>query len=197
MSLCQEEKVVSLPSRKKLRRRQLVEKLFGRHARALCVFLRGRSVPEEQIDDITQEVFAHLMVVNGLEEKMSDSLGSNRSYLLTMANNMLANRHRKSRVRRAYSAAQLAVERERRDEHSPERIVEAQLELEAIKAVILGMRPHWRAAFVLHRFHNLNYGEIAVYMGLTKKQVEHYILRALRKLRQARRTIQNSGEHWC
>ena len=186
-----------MPSRKRPERRQLVEQLFKRHARALRFFLRGRTVPREQVDDITQELFAHLMEVNGLERKMSDSRGSNRSYLLTMANNMLANRHRRSRVRRAYSAAQLAVERERKEEHSPERIVEAQLELEAIKAVILDMRPHWRAAFVLHRFHNMNYGEIAVYMGLTRKQVEHYILRALRKLRSARRKIRAAGEDWC
>lgn len=186
-----------MPSRKKPERRRLVEQLFERHARALRFFLRGRTVPPDQIDDITQELFAHLMVVNGLEKKMSDSSGSNRSYLLTMANNMLANKHRKLRVRRAYSAVQLAVESERTEEHSPERIVEAQLELEAIKAVILDMRPHWRAAFVLHRFHNMNYEEIALYMGLTKKQVEHYILRALGKLQSARRKIQAAGEDWC
>ena len=107
------------------------------------LFLRGRTVRREQIDDITQDLFAHLMVVNGLERKMSDSSGSNRSYLLTMANNMLANKHRKSQVRRAYSAAQLAVERERKEEQSPERIVEVQLELEAIKAVIPDTRTRW------------------------------------------------------
>jgi len=146
---------------------------------------------------LEQELFARLMVVDGLEEKMSDSTGSNRSFLLTAANNMIVDMERKQRVRRAYAATQMEVERERRDEHSPERIVAAQLELEAVRDVILEMRPHWRMAFVLHRFHNMNYEQIALHMGLTKKQAEHYVLRALRRIRQARPRIQDTGEDWC
>ena len=174
-----------------------MEKLFARHGPALRLFLRGRAVPHDQIEDLEQDVFTRLMVVSRLEEKMSGSTGSNRSFLLTMANNMIVDRQRKQNVRRAYAATQMRIERERMDEHSPERIVAAQLELEAIRDVILAMRPHWRMAFVLQRFHNMNYEQIALHMGLTKKQAEHYVLRAFRRIRQARRTIKAKGEDWC
>ena len=197
MFTLREDNVIELASRARPGRRQLVELLFDRHGPALRLFLRGRAVPKDQIEDLAQELFARLMGLDGLEEKMAGSTGSNRSYLLTMANNMIVDKQRKLRVRNAYAAAQLEIERDRMDEHSPERIVAAQLELQAIKAVILDMRANWRVAFVLQRFHNMNYEEIAVHMGATRKQVGHYIVRAMRRIRKERRKNKAAGEDWC
>ena len=144
-----------------------------------------------------QELFARLMEVEQLEEKMSDATGSNRSYLLTMANNLIVDRQRRLRVRTSYAAAQREIESEQMDEHTPERIVAAQLELEAIKAVIRNMRLNWRVALVLQRFRNMSYAEIALHMGVTEKQVENYIVRAMRRIRKARRKIKAAGERSC
>ena len=141
-----------------------------------------------------QELFTRLMSVKRLEEKMSDSTGSSRSYLLTMANNMVVDRQRRLRVRRAYAAEQRASEIERVEERTPERIVAAQLELEAIKAVIMDMRLNWRLAIVLQRFGNMSYEDIASHMGVTVKQVENYIVRAMRRIRKERRKRKAAGE---
>lgn len=141
-----------------------------------------------------QELFTRLMSVKRLEEKMSDSTGSSRSYLLTMANNMIVDRQRRLRVRRAYAAEQRASERERVEARTPERIVAAQLELEAIKAVIMDMRLNWRLAIVLQRFGNMSYEDIASHMGVTVKQVENYIVRAMRRIRKERRKRKAAGE---
>ena len=191
------DNVIELASRERPGRRQLVEQLFDRHARGLRLFLRGRSVPQDQVEDLVQELFTRLMGVERLEEKMSDSTGSSRSYLLTMANNMIVDRQRRSRVRRAYAAEQREIGRERVEERTPERIVAAQLELEAIKAVIMDMRLNWRLAIVLQRFGNMSYEDIASHMGVTVKQVENYIVRAMRRIRKARRKIESAGERQC
>ena len=191
------DNVIELASRGKPGRRQLVEQLFDRHARGLRLFLRGRSVPHDQVEDLVQELFTRLMGVERLEEKMSDSTGSSRSYLLTMANNMIVDRQRRLRVRRAYAAEQREIEHERVEERTPERIVAAQLELEAIKAVIMDMRLNWRLAIVLQRFGNMSYEDIASHMGVTVKQVENYIVRAMRRIRKARRKIESAGERRC
>ena len=188
------DNVIELASRGRPGRRQLVEQLFDRHARGLRLFLRGRSVPQDQIEDLVQELFTRLMSVKRLEEKMSDSTGSSRSYLLTMANNMVVDRQRRLRVRRAYAAEQRASEIERVEERTPERIVAAQLELEAIKAVIMDMRLNWRLAIVLQRFGNMSYEDIASHMGVTVKQVENYIVRAMRRIRKERRKRNAAGE---
>ena len=191
------DKTVDLAPREGLGRRRLVEQLFDDHAQALRLFLRGYSFPQEQIDDLVQELFARLMVVDRLEEKMSDSAGSSRSYLFTMVNNMVVDGKRKLRVRHAYAAAQRETESERVEEHTPERIVEAQFELEAMRSVIRGMRPNWRVAFVLQRFGNMSYADIASHMGVTERQVERYLLRAMRRIREARRKINRAGESPC
>ena len=192
------ENIIDLATRERPGRRRLVEQLFDRHAQSLRLFLLGRSVPQDQVEDLVQELFARLIGVERLEEKMSDATGSNRSYLLTMANNLIVDRQRKLRVRSAYAAAaQREVESERMDERTPERIVAAQLELESIKAVIRNMRLNWRVALVLQRFRNMSYEEIALHMGVTERQVENYIVRAMRQIRKARRKIKAAGERSC
>ena len=191
------DNIIDLASRERPSRRRLVKELFDRHAAALRLFLLGRAVPRDGIEDLLQELFARLMDADRLEEKMSDATGSNRSYLLTMANNLIVDRQRKLRVRSAYAAAQRQIESEQVDERTPERIVAAQLELEAIKAVIRNMRLNWRVALVLQRFRNMSYEEIALHMGVTEKQVENYIVRAMRQIRKARRKIKAAGERSC
>ena len=197
MSKPRKNNIVDLASHDRSGRRKLVKQLFNTHARALRIFLHGRSVPQDEIDDLVQELFTRLMSATRLEEKMAVASGSNRSYLLTMANNLVVDKQRTARVRKAYAKAQQGFEYQRMDEHTPERIVAAQLELEAIRSVILNMRPHWSAVLVLQRFHNMNYEDIAQHMGVTKTQAENYMRRALRRIRKARRKIEAAGERSC
>ena len=191
------DKIIDLASRARPRRKRLVEQLFDQHAQALRLFLRARAVPPDQVDDVVQELFTRLMGVARLEEKMSDSTGSSRSYLLTMANNLIVNLGRKRQRRYAYATAQRKIENERVEERTPERIVAAQLELEAMKAVILNMHLNWRVAFVLQRFRNMSYEEIALHMGVQVKQVDNYMVRAMRQIRKTRRKMTAAGERSC
>ena len=191
------DNIIDLSSHTRPGRRQLVGQLFDEHAQALRLFLRGWSFPQEQIDDLVQELFTRLMVVDRLEEKMSDSTGSNRSYLLTMLNNMVVDGKRKLRVRYAYAASQRGTQAGRIEEQTPERIVGARLELDTMRAVIRDMRPNWRVAFVLQRFGNMSYADIALHMGVTQRQVERYLMRAMRRIRKGQRKIRRAGERSC
>ena len=189
--------VIDLASREGPGRRQLVQQLFDQHAQPLRFFLMGWSIPPEQVEDVVQELFARLMSVSGLEEKMDAATGSNRAYLLTMANNLIVDRQRNRQIREAYAAAQQEIERECREERTPERILAAQLELEAMRAVIQGMRLNWQVAFVLQRFRNMSYEQIALHMGVTVRQVERYLYQAMRRVDKARRKIEAAGENPC
>lgn len=188
------DNVVDLAASERPGRKQLVDELFAQHASALQRFLRCRSVRPEETDDVVQELFTRLMGVKRLEDRMTDSAGSVRSFLLTMANNLLVDRQRKRRVRAVYAATQRGNESALKDERTPERIVAAQLELEAIRAVILRMPLQWRVALALQRFRNMTYHEIALHMGVTTRQVERYLWRAARRLHKARRKIEAAGE---
>lgn len=197
MNTSRNKKIIELESRDRPGRKRFVEQLFERHAAALRRFLRGQSVPPEEVDDLLQDLFTRLMGMARLEERMTDASGSVRSFLLTMANNLIVDRQRRRQVRRAYADTQRELEREPLDEHSPERIVAAQLELEAIRSVILDMPLNWRVALILQRFRNMSYEEIALHMGVQVKQVDNYLVRALRRLRKARKKIEAAGENLC
>ena len=197
LSTPRNDNVIDLAARERPGRRQLVEQLFAQHAPAVRLFLRGRAVPQEQIDDVVQELFTRLMGVKRVEERMTDASGSVRSFLLTMTNNLFVDRQRKRRVRNAHAEAQREVEAERVEERTPERIVAAQLELEAIMAVLLDLPLHWRVAFVLQRFRNMSYKDIALHMGVTVRQVQYYLRRAMRRIHKARRKIEAAGEKPC
>lgn len=186
--------VIDLASSNRPGRRKLVEQLFDQHSKALRHFLLSWSIPHDEIDDVVQELFSRLLALEGLEEKMSDSTGSSRSYLLTMANNLIVDNRRKLRVRNAFAAEQRHIENERVDTQTPERIIAAELELEAMRSVIRDMRLNWRVAFVLRRFGNLSYEEIALHMGVTVRQVDRYLVRAMRRIRDAQRKIRATGE---
>ena len=97
-------------------------------------------------------------------------------------------------IRSNYAARQKGVPSDHIDERTPEEIVTAQLVLEAMRAVILEMRPRWRQAFVLHRFRNMSYEDIALHMDLTVKQVENCIAQAMKRIRKARRRIESAGQ---
>lgn len=67
----------------------------------------------------------------------------------------------------------------------PERTLAARQDLEKIQAAINRLPKRCRQAFVLHRFHGLSYGEIAVRLGVSRSSVEKYIIRALEACRGA------------
>lgn len=191
------DNIVDLAAAQQTRRRRVVQQLFERHAVALRLFLKARSVAPDEIEDVLQELFTRLMGTHGLEEKMADSSGSSRSYLLTMANGLMVDRWRKQQVRDAYTETQREIGQGDVDTRSPEQIVAAQLELEAIKAVILDMPLNWRVALLLQRMRNMSYEDIALHMGVQVKQVDNYLVRALRRLRKARRKIEAAGQRPC
>jgi RNA polymerase sigma-70 factor (ECF subfamily) len=54
--------------------------------------------------------------------------------------------------------------------------------LDCILAALEQLPPRTRHAFVLHRFENMTYAEIALRMGVTRSGVEKLIMRALSQL---------------
>ena len=186
--------VVDLTRRLRLSRKQLLERLFEEHACALRNFARGHMVQEDELGDIVQEVFSRLIRMDDLEERMDTRTGNNRSFLLTIANNIIVDQVRKKEVRRNYSINQGCIEGDKVCEITPEASVAACRELSVVKQVIMDMRPTWRRAFILNRFKYLSYREVADVMGVSHKQVEHYMAKAIDKIRQTERFLNKHGE---
>ena len=185
-------KVVDLQSvRDSAGNQRLLERLFSQHAQPLRNFIRRRMGGSHEVEDVLQDVFAKVAKISNLTEKI---YGDGRNYLFTVANNCIVDMERRRDLKQRYESEQRAQTDE--NSHSvsgPDNIVDAQRELETLKRVILELKPTWRQAFILNRFHHMTYSQVADHMGASVKQVENYIVQALARLRDAELGLQAQG----
>ena len=130
-----------------------------------------------------QETFLRVARQENVEEKLSRSLDSVRSYLFSIATNVIRDRYRKAVTRQKYDELTRHRERARGVENSAEEIVSVQEQLGHVKAAIMKLSPECRDAFVLNRFEGLSYREVADTMSVSVSMVEKHIMRALAEIR--------------
>ncbi|WIO74129.1 sigma-70 family RNA polymerase sigma factor [Porticoccaceae bacterium LTM1] len=163
---------------------ELLESLFHKHSLALKKFLRGRSGCCEP-EDVIQEIFAKLAKRNDLKDKFGQDEKRNRAYMFTMANNIVVDIERSNSSRRrnedVVQTHTLLVEDS--SEGSPEVLAQALEDLEVMKMTLKKMNPNWSKAFMLNRFKNLTFPQVAEKMGVSVKTVEKYVRNALIELR--------------
>ena len=174
--------VVFLPERKKPSREDdTLERLFTKHSHALRLFLRARLGNSDAAEDALQDVFFRLAQIECLAERLREEKGSVRSYLFTIANNLVIDQARQAAVRQKYlqnqvaeeSVYQITLERE---------LIGAQ-DVERLKVAIVNLKPKFQRAFLLSRFEHWSYSRIAEEMGVSVKTVEYYISKALAALK--------------
>lgn len=184
-------------SRRRETREQVLERLFSEHGDALRAFLRVRmsSHADADTEDIAQEVFIRLARMDELETRLSPSNDSNRSFMVAVANNLVLDFEKKKRVRYRYAQSEQAQAHE--DDSiqlgTPESISESREQLERMRDVIMNLHPCSRKAFILNRFKFKSYREISVEMGVSVKQIEKYMKRALTQIREAAAEFKGNG----
>lgn len=179
--------VVSLNERRHKARREVLEQLFHRYSDDVRAFLVSRMNIDEGtgLDDVVQEVFARLASMDDLPERFSRDGGIKVSFLITIAHNYVVDIERKKKHGDNFNRAQQLNEEVGVDALTPQNLVLAHQEIDLVKNVIMNLKPKWRQAFVLSRFNFKGYREIAVDMGISVKQVEVYVSKALYQVRKA------------
>ena len=158
-----------------------IESLAVRYRGALERFFARRAARLGDTEDLTQEVFLRLATRGGGEpiERID-------GYIFQTAANVLTDRARRVAVRAGdrhvcYDEDQHAVE-----DFSPERVLLAREQVAMVRTVLERLPDRVRAAFVLHRFEELGYAEIAKRLGVSVSSIEKYISQALKELTAAR-----------
>lgn len=164
-------------------RKTLLEKLFAEHGQALVRFVTRIVRSPEDAEDIAQ--YAYLRLQNLTDEK---DLENPRAYLFQIANNLALDQLRRGKLHIDYVSQHLPVdstgEDNHADHHSPERVLAARQQLQAIHDAMDSLPLKCRQAFLLHRNRGLSYTEIAEDMNISVSSVEKYILQALKVCRQ-------------
>ena len=181
-----ERKLAALTEVKPETRQQALDRLYDEHAGALRRFIAVRVAGNLDVEDLVQEVYARLARMDGVPEKLPPGRRSTRAFLLTVANRLVIDRERHRGVRREHDERlRLLQDPDDAGSPSPESIVLARDDLASVAAAIEALKPQWRRAFVLNRFNNMSYSEVAKTMEISPKTVEKYISKALVHLRSA------------
>jgi RNA polymerase sigma factor (sigma-70 family) len=145
---------------------------MAQYGPALRAYFR-KKVGASEAEDLVQDVFVAMQSRGGVED--IEHVGR---YLFRVAANVMARRSAPDRWRWS-EHAELSDLEALIDELSPERALIAKDTLARLIASLRCVPPRAAQAFILHRFEEMSYGEIAAHMGLSVRSVESHIKRTL------------------
>ncbi len=175
-------KVVYL-ARHKSAKDELLENILQEHGDALRGFLYVRLSHHPDCDDIIQEVFLRLSRMEDLADKLSGDTGNTRSYLFSIATNLIVDRGRYASRRKSGWHDSYNDEATQSQQPGPESQAATEEQMERALSLLKSMDKKYREPFVLNRFKFKSYRKIAAETGLSESTVERHIATALSILR--------------
>jgi RNA polymerase sigma factor (sigma-70 family) len=148
---------------------------MGEYGPALRRYFAKR-VPPAEAEDLVQDVFLAMQV----RGQIRDPEQADR-YLFRVAANALARRRQRQRWDWA-SHEGLEGGFGPIDDLHPERILLDRERLAQLSTALDALPPRMAEAFILHRFEEMTYREIARRMGVSVRTVEHFVSRAMRRI---------------
>lgn len=163
---------------------EVVNAAFRQHNKMLLRWLTQKFGDSELARDIAQSTY--LRVLRYAQHNVIDNP---QALIFKTAANLAANEFRARKLRRAVHLDAAgprdlnAIEQIASFSPSPEAATITKQEIAASLAALNGLPDRARRAFVLSRFENKTYGEIAKDLSVSESSVEKYIIAALKVLR--------------
>lgn len=150
-----------------------IGELYGAHQGWLHAWLRRRTGCSTIAADLAQDTFLRLL---HRPQKVA-GVRSPRALLSTVARGLLVNHWRRLEVERAY--IEMLAEQPEPVAVSPQEREETLEALDAVVALLDGLRPRTREIFLLSQIDGLTYPQIAARFDLTVNAVQKAMSRAL------------------
>ncbi len=176
-------------------RRARMEAAIKKHDRMLVRWLTSKFHDPDKASDIAQSAY-----VRALDYVATTDVDNPKALLFKTAANLAANEFRSlSRVRRTIHQDDAddglsLVNAIACDAPDQERQMLARQDLQASMQAIEALPEKVRRAFILNRFEEKSYREIAEIMQVSQSSVEKYVIRALKSLRAAVKDTQYSDD---
>ncbi|MCP4897520.1 MAG: RNA polymerase sigma factor [bacterium] len=142
---------------------------YQRHGADMLAFLRCRAATSEDAEELLQETF-----VRAIRSGKLRSPESVRSYLFTIAHNLLRNQHRRERI----SPLVAAADKEATAPQETDRIARVRSLCERLAEVLLQLPDKHRRAFELAVIERIPYTRIAEMTGWSLASVKVNVYRA-------------------
>lgn len=150
-------------------------KVYEKYAESLSNFLYYKYGGALNPTDVMQDAFIKLW--ENCAKVTPDSV---KSYLFTIANNMMLNAYKHQKVVFKHQE----VKPKDYTNETPEFILRKEEFLQSYEKVLSGLKEEQRVAFLLNKVDGKTHKEIAELLGVTKKVVEHRIYTAFNTLKE-------------
>lgn len=151
------------------------KELFAEYYAPINNFLFYKCGDSALSEDLTQDVFMKLW--DKRDEVKQDTV---KSYLYTIANNMLLNKIRHEKVKMNFAEKH----KTQQEEQSPQYFLEEKEFKNKLESIIGEMPDKQREVFLMNRIEDLTYQEIADRLNLSVKAIEKRMHGALNHIRQ-------------
>lgn len=161
-------------------RARFLDALYRQYSTPLLRFISRQNVSPEEAKEIVQETYCRLQQITQVE-----TLESPRGYLFRTAINLA--RDSKRLRRRQGDLANVtdgsAADEVASDAPTAYQVLKGEQELAIIRKAIAELNPTCRQVFILHRFGNATYGQIAERLGVSVSMIEKHVSAALAHLK--------------
>lgn len=151
---------------------------FARYAGPLRKYFRTRVYNPNDVEDLVQEVFLRLS-----ERAELDQIENQEGYLFQTAANLLRDRARRDQTRTSADRDLVEAAKDSFEELSPERVLLGKRRIEELTRALMELPERTRVIFLLHRFEDRKYAEIARQLGISVSSVEKHMMDAIRHLK--------------
>lgn len=151
-----------------------VAALYTAHHSWLLGWLRRKLSGADHAADLAQDTFVRLMSSQAPQRAVA--LREPRAYLTTVARNLLINHVQRQSLERAWLEAMALVPEPLAP--SPEQRLLILETLHQIDAMLDGLPPKVREAFLLSQLDGLSYAQVAERLGVTDRTIKRYMAQA-------------------
>lgn len=145
-----------------------------RYIPALKAYIARNGVNPAQVDDLVQDVMLRLHA-----RRQGGAIENIEGYLFRAASNAITDNARRDKVRHVRAHQELTEIEHPVEECSPERVLMGKEDVACAAAALQELPERTRDAFLMQRFEELPYGEIARRMGISVSAVEKHVAKAL------------------
>lgn len=151
--------------------------LFAQFRVPLKNYFRKRVYNQAEVEDLVQDVFYRLT-----SRADNADLERPEAFIFQIAANLLRDKARREATKRAFTK-QLSDQNENAfEEFSPERVLLGKEKVVALKNALNELPERTRTIFLLHRFEEFKYREIAQQLGISMSLVEKHMMDAIKHL---------------
>lgn len=157
---------------------KLVAQLFLRYGKQLQNYLTGR-IGSHEVEDIAQKTYLQL-----LQHPNPQEINNPQAYLFRTASNLAVDSMRRDHTRAKHTDREVDTDDISSSQPGIETVIDSRLKFNHFLSALEELPELCRHAFILNRLEGLGHAEIAEQLGISKKTVQRYILKALEHCQQ-------------